>query len=591
MLRVEKTVFLSYRRRDFPWALAIYTHLTHSGYDVFFDYLGIASGDFESIILENIRARAHFLALLTPSALDRCSEPGDWLRREIEEAMECRRNIVPLFVDGFNFSASSIATHLTGRLAAFIQYNGLGVPAEYFAAAMDRLSEKFLNVPLEAVLHPASNLALEAAKGQQIAASMDSLTGLINRREFETRLERAIKNTKARNLQYAVCYLDLDQFQMIKESFGYSAADTLLNQTGELLKSKMLARDTLARLSDQFGVLLENCGPDEAVLAARRLRGTVCNSRFSWKGNSLQLSATIGVAAVSIDHDSVDSVITAAVSACHTAKETGRDRVRGFMENDIEIMRRRREMQWATKLDTALSQGRFELSRLIIHPLQKAEIGARYELLLRFREENGDIVSPDQFQSAADLHNISPMIDRWVVENAFIWLASNREERARLLQCSINVSRPALADEKFLQFVIERLEHTGIEGSKICFEFNESTVVDSGSLVIRFVQALSERGCKFAIDEWGTGLSSFGYLKSFPAHFLKIDRSFVREILRDPIDREMVRSFAEIGRLTGKQTIAEFTESADIADKLREMGIDYAQGSAFSRPERIAGIG
>ena len=259
--------------------------------------MGIASGDFESVILENIRARAHFLILLTPSALDRCSDSEDWLRREIEESMECRRNIVPLFVDGFNFSAPTIVPRLTGRLAALTRYNGLSVPAEYFEAAMARLCGKFLNVPLEAVLHPhpASATALEAAKEQHIAASVDSLTGLVNRREFETRIERALKNAKTRDALYAICYLDLDQFKIVNETFGYSAGDALLGQIGELLKSKMHVRDTLARLGNEFGVLFENCSLDEAVAAAELLREAIYNSRFVWKDSSLQLSVSVGV--------------------------------------------------------------------------------------------------------------------------------------------------------------------------------------------------------------------------------------------------------------------------------------------------------
>jgi EAL domain-containing protein (putative c-di-GMP-specific phosphodiesterase class I) len=261
--------------------------------------------------------------------------------------------------------------------------------------------------------------------------------------------------------------------------------------------------------------------------------------------------------------------------------------VHSFAENDIELMRRRREMQWAARINAALEEGRFELYRMAIQPLQKVETGAHYELLLRMRDESGRIISPDNFIVAAERYNITPNIDRWVIENAFRWLVSEADERERLAMCSINLSGQSLGDDKFLPFVIEQFQRSGIEAHKICFEITETAAVASFSQANRFIQALKELGCKFALDDFGTGLSSFGYLKHFPVDFLKIDGSFVREILHDPIDREMVRSINEIGHLTGKQTIAEFAENAEIIQMLTSIGIDYAQGYGISQPTRV----
>ena len=281
------------------------------------------------------------------------------------------------------------------------------------------------------------------------------------------------------------------------------------------------------------------------------------------------------------------SLLPRSDSACAAAKEGGRNRVHSFAENDIELMRRRREMQWAARINAALEEGRFELYRMAIQPLQRVEVGAHYELLLRLKDETGRIVAPNDFIAAAERYGITPAIDRWVIENAFRWLVSEADEREKLLRCSINLSGQSLGDDKFLPFVIDQFHRSGLDASKICFEITETAAVASFSQANRFIQALKELGCKFALDDFGTGLSSFGYLKHFPVDYLKIDGSFVREILRDPIDREMVRSINEIGHLTGKQTIAEFAENAEIIQMLTSLGVDYAQGYGVAQPQRV----
>jgi diguanylate cyclase (GGDEF)-like protein/PAS domain S-box-containing protein len=419
-------------------------------------------------------------------------------------------------------------------------------------------------------------------------ASHDLLTGLVNRREFENRLERALKSAKARESSYALCYLDIDQFKIINDTCGHSAGDALLGQVGALLKSKVRWRDTLSRLGgDEFGILLESCSLDEAMRTAETVREAVRNFRFTWEDRVFRLGASVGVVPITADNEDVASILSAADSACAAAKEGGRNRVHSFAENDIELMRRRREMQWAARINAALEEGRFELFRMTIQPLQKVEPGQHYELLLRMRDEGGRIVAPDNFIAAAERYNLTPSIDRWVIENAFRWLVSEADEREKLSMCSINLSGQSLGDDKFLPFVIDQFGRSGIDASKICFEITETAAVASFSQANRFIQALKELGCRFALDDFGTGLSSFGYLKHFPVDFLKIDGSFVREILHDPIDREMVRSINEIGHLTGKQTIAEFAENAEIIEMLRGLGVDYAQGYGIAQPQRV----
>jgi diguanylate cyclase (GGDEF)-like protein/PAS domain S-box-containing protein len=437
------------------------------------------------------------------------------------------------------------------------------------------------------VFHDVSE-ARELNRRLSYHASHDVLTGLVNRREFENRMERALKSAKARETSYALCCLDLDQFKIVNDTCGHSAGDALLGQVGALLKSKVRWRDTLARLGgDEFGILLESCSLDEAMRTAEALREAVRNFKFTWEERTFRLGASIGVVPISADNADVASVLSAADSACQAAKEAGRNRVHSFEENDLDLMRRRREMQWAARINNALEEGRFELFRQTILPLQKADSGAHYELLLRMRDEAGKIVSPDNFMTAAERYGITPNIDRWVIENAFRWLVSEADEREKLTMCSINLSGQSLGDDKFLPYVIDQFHRSGLDASKICFEITETAAIASFSQANRFIQALKELGCRFALDDFGTGLSSFGYLKHFPVDYLKIDGSFVKEILHDPIDREMVRSINEIGHLTGKQTIAEFAENQEIINMLQSLGVDYAQGYGVSQPQRV----
>lgn len=419
-------------------------------------------------------------------------------------------------------------------------------------------------------------------------ASHDILTGLVNRAEFENRLERALRSAKAKETSYALCYLDLDQFKIVNDSCGHQAGDALLGQLGALLKSKIRWRDTIARLGgDEFGILLESCNLDQAMAAAEQLRVAVSDLKFQWDERNFRVSTSIGVVPITYGNDDVAGLLSAADSACATAKEAGGNRIHTFKENDIEIQRRRREQQWAARINNALEDNRFELFRQMIQPLQETDGGSHYELLLRMRDEGGQVIKPGLFIEAAERFSLTPRIDRWVIKNAFRWLVSEADERECLALCSINLSGQSVGDDKFLPYVVEQFRRSGLDATKICFEITETAAIASYAQANRFINALRELGCKFALDDFGTGLSSFSYLKHFPVDFLKIDGSFVKEILHDPIDREMVRSINELGHLTGKQTIAEFAENEEIITMLTGMGIDYAQGYGVSEPKRI----
>jgi diguanylate cyclase (GGDEF)-like protein len=421
-------------------------------------------------------------------------------------------------------------------------------------------------------------------------ASHDVLTGLVNRRDFEQRLDRALHSARAREACYALCHINLDRFRIVNDTCGHSAGDALLAQVGLLLRTKIRWRDTLARLGgDEFGVLLESCSLDDAMVMAEQFRETIRNYKFVWEERTFKLGCSVGVVPLTGDSDDVAAVLSAADSACQAAKEAGRNRVVSSQDNDIDLMRRRREMQWAARINNALEESRFELFRMAIMPLQPdAEPGAHYELLLRMKDDAGKVVSPDNFMAAAERYGLTTAIDCWAIENALRWLVSEADERERLALCSINLSGQSLGDADFLPFVQTLLKNSGIDGTKICFEITETAAIASFAQANRFIAVLKkEYGCKFALDNFGTGLSSFGYLKHLPVDFLKIDGSFVKEILRDPIDREMVRSINEIGHLTGKRTIASFAENEEIINMLRNLGVDYAQGYGIGLPSRI----
>jgi len=473
-----------------------------------------------------------------------------------------------------------------GRPVLMIRRDGNELYVESTAAPIRDEAGKVVGAVL--VFHDVSE-SRELNRKLSYHASHDAVTGLVNRREFESRIERCLKSARALEGQYALCHLDLDQFKMINDSCGHAAGDTLLGQIGALLKSKIRWRDTLSRLGgDEYGVLLESTTLEDALRTAEVLREAVKNYRFEWEERVFKLSISIGVVPITADNEDVASILSAAEGACAAAKEQGRNRVHSFAENDIELMRRRRETQWAARISAALDDGRFELYRMPIMALKHREEGEHYEILVRMRDEQGKIVSPDHFIAAAERYNITPAIDRWVIENTFRWLVSEADERERLLMCAINLSAQSLGDDKFLPFIIEQFQKSGLDASKICFEITETSAVASFSQANRFIRSLKELGCKFSLDDFGTGMSSFNYLKQFPVDYLKIDGSFVRGILNDPIDREMVRSINEIGRLTGKQVIAEFAENPEIIETLRQLGVDYAQGYGIAQPSRLS---
>jgi diguanylate cyclase (GGDEF)-like protein len=444
----------------------------------------------------------------------------------------------------------------------------------------------FRNIPVS-ILDITERKLTEQALSYQ--ATHDALTGLINRSDFERRLARVLETARSSQDEHALCYLDLDQFKVINDTCGHMAGDELLRQLGQMLPTAVRKRDTLARLGgDEFGVLMEHCTLEQAHRVANEIRETIADFRFPWQQQVFRIGVSIGLVPITETSESVANVLSAADSACYAAKDEGRNRVHIFHLGDTELARRQGEMQWVGRINQALEDNRFALWSQKIVPAQSDSGGAdHFELLLRLIDERGETVLPGAFLPAAERYGLATKLDRWVIAAALAWLGGHPQRLKQLHLCCINLSGASLADPEFLEFVQAQLQESGVPAEKICFEVTETATIANLSRAIDFMGKLKARGCKFALDDFGSGLSSFAYLKTLPVDYLKIDGAFVKDIVDDEVDLAMVRSINDVGKAMGKRTIAEFVENDAILQKLREIGVDYAQGYGIGPPTPI----
>ena len=423
-------------------------------------------------------------------------------------------------------------------------------------------------------------------------ASHDELTGLFNRRAFEQRLELLLHSASEENVEHALCYLDLDQFKVINDSCGHVAGDELLRQLASLLQTKVRKSDSLARLGgDEFGLLMEYCSLDHARRVAETLRSTIDQFRFAWGERSFPIAASIGLVPINKDSEDISAVLSAADSVCYAAKELGRNRIQEYHPNDTKLKRHAREMHWLAHLHQLLEDNDNGL-RLYHQPIQafskENTITDYCEILIRLPAEDGRIISPAAFLNVAERYNLIHQVDRWVIANTLDWLMSQPIFLAQLNCFSINLSGRSLGNNgEFLQFIIEQFRRTQVPAEKICFEITETSAFSNLNSAIRFISELKQLGCRFALDDFGSGLSSFSYLKNLPVDVLKIDGAFVKNIVNDPIDHAMVCSINDIGHLMGKQTVAEFVETEAVMNELQTIGVDYVQGYFIGRPQPI----
>jgi diguanylate cyclase (GGDEF)-like protein len=424
-------------------------------------------------------------------------------------------------------------------------------------------------------------------------ATHDTLTGLINRREFEARLAGAHKSAKQDGNVHALLFLDLDQFKIVNDTCGHGAGDEMLSQITQQFRQKIRESDTLARIGgDEFTVLLENCNLDDAVEVAQGLREAAQNFRFAWEDKVFAVGACVGIVMITHAAESPAALLSQADSACYTAKDLGRNRIYVFSEDDSARHARVGAMQWVTRINHAFQENRFVLYCQSILPLQDAKEGDPYlyEILLRMRGENGEIVLPMAFVPAAERFNLMQAIDRWVIHESLSILKrilSSGAAGASTTSFSINLSGPSLCDERFSGFLQEQLVDLDIPPRNVYFEVTETAAISNLTHAVNLIQHFKRMGCRFLLDDFGAGLSSFNYLKHLPIDGIKIDGGFVKGMMTNRMDLTMVEAINNIGHAMGLTTTAEFVEDDAIMRKLLELGVDYAQGNWVHRPRAL----
>ena len=463
-----------------------------------------------------------------------------------------------------------------------IQRGGGQFPIEDSASPIRDQQGDILGVVL--VFHDVTQARSMAAE-MSFQAMHDSLTGLINRREFERRVELALQTGQLQHKEHTLLYLDLDQFKIVNDTCGHLAGDELLRQLTLLLQEKLRKSDTLARLGgDEFGVLLDSCETEPAKVVAEQLRQTVADFHFVWLDKIFPVGVSIGLVTFSNGGVLLSDVLRMADAACYAAKEKGRNRIQVYMAEDEELARRSGEMGWIARIQKALDENRFVLySQRILALGSDADSGDHYELLLRMRDENNAIVPPMAFIPAAERYGMMPLLDRWVIQTAFSQY-STRHAPGSNVTCSINLSGKSICDDGFLAFVLAQFERHNVPPAGICFEITETAAIANLNQAVALIYHLKAIGCRFSLDDFGSGMSSFAYLKHLRVDYLKIDGGFVKDMMDDPIDYAMVASIHNIGHVMGIQTIAEFAEDDTIINALREIGVDFAQGYGIEKP-------
>lgn len=438
------------------------------------------------------------------------------------------------------------------------------------------------------VMHDVTRVR-DMASQLRYQAAHDGLTGLINRTTFEQALESALESAREEKVDHALMYIDLDQFKVINDTCGHVAGDGLLKQLALRLTSCIRDTDTLARLGgDEFGVLLERCQLERAEEVAEKLRQAVHSYRYVWKDKVFEVGASIGLVPINAESGSMSDVLSGADAACYVAKDRGRNRIHVFHPADEDVAERKGEMQWINVIQRAWDDNAFELHLQPILSLDdNATTATCAEFLLRLRRADGELVRPTVFLPAAERYHMMPQMDRWVLKRSLAIISARPASLNQLELFCINLSGQSLSDETFLDFVIEQLDRSEVPPHLLCFEITETAVVANLARAMRFISILRGMGCKFSLDDFGSGLSSFRYLKDLPADFLKIDGSFIRRIAEDRLDHEMVSVINQIGRMMKIKTIAEYVESEEALQAVRKLGVNYAQGNYIGEPKPI----
>lgn len=414
-------------------------------------------------------------------------------------------------------------------------------------------------------------------------ATHDELTSLGNRRAFEATLALCFARTREQVVTHVVCYLDLDDFKVVNDTCGHTAGDELLRQIAQLFQEVLGPDDHLCRLGgDEFGMVLTEQTLSQALRVAERLQQSLAAYRFVWQDQSFGVGVSIGMVQLDAYSESVGALLQAADSACYVAKDSGRGRIHVYATDDPALAQRYGVMEWVSRIENALRNDRFVLYAQPIVPIAHGPArGLHCEFLLRMRDAQGGLVLPGEFMPAVERYHLAARVDRWVVSQALGWMVRHQDQ---IEQCSINLSGQSLGDTQFMAFVLETLAVTPMPCHKLCFEITETAAIGNLHAAKDFIDTLRKLGCKLSLDDFGSGLSSFAYLRNLPVDVLKIDGQFVRDIATDAISQAMVKSIHEIGCLMGKETVAEFVETPAILDVLRGFGVHYAQGYSVGYP-------
>ncbi|MFW5970356.1 MAG: EAL domain-containing protein, partial [Halofilum sp. (in: g-proteobacteria)] len=421
-------------------------------------------------------------------------------------------------------------------------------------------------------------------------ASHDALTALTNRREFERRLTRLIGARRQADRVHSICYIDLDRFKIINDSEGHMAGDEVLRQVSGVLHQHVRTGDTIARVGgDEFALLLENCDAPHALRIAEDLVRAVSEFRFFWNDQVFRLDLSIGIAEILSHESAVSEIMRNADAACAVAKEAGGGRAHVYRADDHEMQRRHGEIEWISRITRALERNAFEL---YIQPIiecraETHEHGMYFEILVRMRTEEGRVLLPSSFLPAAERYGLAIRIDRWVIGALFDWFRHNPAVVPRVDACSINLSGTSVDDPDFAEQLVTDLQTAPLAPSQLRFEITETAAIGHLAQAGRFMKRLASLGCRFSLDDFGSGLSSFGYLRSLPVDTLKIDGQFVRDIARDPVDHALVRSINDIGRVLGLTTVAEYVEDLATLEALRTIDVDFVQGYFSGHPVPI----
>ena len=420
-------------------------------------------------------------------------------------------------------------------------------------------------------------------------ASHDALTGLINRREFDIRLKQAIRNAQTEDISHSLCFLDLDKFKIINDTSGHAAGDEFLKQISNTIQSSLRQTDVLARLGgDEFAMILDQCSIHKAKIISNQIIRKIKDTRFNWGKNSFESGASIGIVPITKLTVSASEVMSSVDAACYEAKDKGRNRIQVFEPDDADFVKHQAETSWIQKIKNAINDNNFELyfqELLNInpeHPTPKT-----IEILIRLNDQ-GKVICPDSFIPTAERYNLMPIIDEWVINNAFQFINDYKEQHNSDIRLAINLSGQSLSEDSVLNMITRKLrKEKNIKKDLVCFEITETAAIANMSKAIEFIASIKQMGCKFSLDDFGSGLSSFSYLKNMAVDNLKIDGMFIRDIHIDPINKVFVESIHNISKKMGIKTTAEYVENEEILNCIKEIGIDYAQGHHISKPAPI----